>query len=156
MGEPVQPRPIQRIFVVDDESTIASSLTAILNMRGYRARFFINPVEALAAARRDQPDLLISDVVMPELSGVDLAIQLKEQCPSCKVLLFSGQAATTDFLREARQQGHSFEVLAKPIHPNALLARIDHLITSAVSQVVVDRPATVQPVTVQLKAQILS
>jgi DNA-binding NtrC family response regulator len=147
----VESRPIPHIFVVDDERNIASSLTAILNMSGYRARFFVNPVEALAAARKEQPDLLISDVVMPELSGVDLAIQLKEQCPSCKVLLFSGQAATTDFLREARQQGHSFEVLAKPIHPNALLARIHHLHTSVVSQVFVDCPATVQPETVQLE-----
>jgi CheY-like chemotaxis protein len=125
-------------------------------MCGYRVRFFINPIEALAAARKEQPDLLISDVVMPELSGVDLAIQLKELCPSCKVLLFSGQAATTDFLREARQQGHSFEVLAKPIHPNALLARIDHLNASGVSQVFVERPRTVKPATVQLEAQILS
>jgi FixJ family two-component response regulator len=77
---------IPPILVVDDERTIASSLTSILNMSGYRARFFINPVEAL----------------VPELSGVDLAIRLKELCPSCKVLLFSGQAATTDLLREAR------------------------------------------------------
>ena len=71
---------IPHVFVVDDERTIASSLTAILNMSGYRARFFINPVEALKAARTDQPDVLISDVVMPELSGVDLAIRLKELC----------------------------------------------------------------------------
>jgi DNA-binding NtrC family response regulator len=136
----MEPRSISHIFVVDDERAIASSLTAILNMSGYKARFFINPVAALEAARKDQPDLLISDVVMPELSGVDLAIQLKEQCPLCKVLLFSGQAATADLLQEARERGYSFEVLSKPVHPNALLARIKHLNTSAVSYVCADRP----------------
>ena len=71
-----------------------------------------------------RPDLLISDVVMPQLSGIDLAIRVKEQCPACKVLLFSGQAQTADLLEVARIQGHDFELLAKPIHPADLLARI--------------------------------
>jgi CheY-like chemotaxis protein len=70
------------------------------------------------------PDLIIADVVMPELSGIDLAIRLRELCPTCKVLLFSGQAQTEDLLETARRQGHHFEVLAKPIHPNDLLSEI--------------------------------
>jgi YesN/AraC family two-component response regulator len=43
----------------------------------------------MSAAQADIPDLLISDVVMPDLSGVDLAIQMKVRHPACKVLLFS-------------------------------------------------------------------
>jgi DNA-binding response OmpR family regulator len=115
---------ISRVFVIDDERVIASTLGTILKLNGYDASSFVNPLEALEAARTGGPDLLISDVVMPELSGVDLAVRLKEQCPTCKVLLFSGQAATTDLLEGAREQGHDFQVLAKPIHPTALLARI--------------------------------
>jgi CheY-like chemotaxis protein len=84
----------------------------------------VNSLEALDAARAVKPDLVIADVVMPGLSGIDLAIQLKELCPTCKVLLLSGQAQTADLLETARQQGHDFEVLAKPIHPTDLLARI--------------------------------
>ena len=69
-------------------------------------------------------DLLISDVLMPELSGIDLAIQTRELYPSCKVLLFSGQPAITGMLEAARANGHDFEVLAKPVHPGELLDRI--------------------------------
>jgi CheY-like chemotaxis protein len=115
---------ISSVFVVDDEQLIASTLTTILKLNGYDARCFTNPLEALDAARTLGPDLLISDVVMPELSGIDLAVRLKEECPACKVLLFSGQAMTIDLLQSARKQGHEFQVLAKPIHPTDLLARI--------------------------------
>jgi DNA-binding NtrC family response regulator len=117
-------RPVRQIFVVDDEKSIVSTLTAILNLSGYQARCFSNPLEALEAARTARPDLVISDVVMPELSGIDLAIQLREQCPECHVLLFSGQASTADLLMEARKRGYEFELLAKPVHPEDLLAKV--------------------------------
>jgi DNA-binding response OmpR family regulator len=115
---------ISTIFVVDDERVIASTLTTILQLNGYQARSFLNPLEALEAARTVKPDLVIADVVMPGLSGIDLAIQLKELCPTCKFLLLSGQAATADLLESAQRQGHDFAVIAKPIHPTDLLARI--------------------------------
>jgi DNA-binding response OmpR family regulator len=115
---------ISRVFVVDDDRVIASTTTAILRLSGYDARSFVNPLEALEAARIVQPDLVLADVVMPGLSGIDLAVRLKEQCPTCKVLLLSGQAETEDLLAAAREQGHDFQVLAKPIHPRDLLARI--------------------------------
>jgi DNA-binding response OmpR family regulator len=115
------------MFVVDDDRLIASTTTTILRLNGYEVRCFVNPLEALEAARTVRPDLVIADVVMPGLSGIDLAVRLKEQCPTCKVLLFSGQAATSDLLEAARGQGHEFKVLAKPIHPTDLLARIKDL-----------------------------
>ena len=85
-----QPQRQPYVFVVDDEEVIASTLTTILQLHGgFRARSFTKPIEALEAARLEAPDLLISDVVMPQLSGIDLAIQVRESCPNCKVLLFS-------------------------------------------------------------------
>jgi DNA-binding NtrC family response regulator len=117
-----------RVFVVDDEDVIASSLAMILRFQGgFHARSFTNPLEALQAARLDAPDLLISDIVMPEMSGTDLAIQLRECCPDCKVLLFSGQAASTQLLQSAGEMGYSFEILIKPVHPADLLAKIQNV-----------------------------
>ncbi len=72
------------------------------------------------------PDLLISDVMMPQLSGVDLAIQTAESVPDCRILLFT--ASTEDLLRPARAQGHNFRLLRKPVHPAQLLEEIDQLI----------------------------
>lgn len=115
------------VFVVDDEPVIASTLAAILKLHGYSATSFTNPLEALAAARLRAPDLVISDVVMPGLSGVDLAIQLKVQCPDCRILLISGQATTEDLLKGARSQGHAFLLLPKPVHPSLMLLSIGAL-----------------------------
>jgi CheY-like chemotaxis protein len=77
-----------RIFVVDDEPVIASTLAAILTLHGYSATSFTSPQEALNAARWMAPDLLISDVAMPGISGIDLAIQMKAQYPECKNFSF--------------------------------------------------------------------
>jgi CheY-like chemotaxis protein len=114
-----------RVFVVDDEKTIASTTTTILQLSGYEARSFANSLEALETAQIDCPDLVLSDVMMSELTGIDLAFRLKEICPVCKIILFSGQTkTTTDLLEAARREGHEFTVLAKPIYPTELLARI--------------------------------
>jgi DNA-binding response OmpR family regulator len=128
----VSSKTVPRIFVVDDEPVISSTLAAIFNMNGYLARSFTDPIEALAAAQSDAPDLLISDVTMPGLSGVDLAIQMRARHPMCKILLFSGQARTLDLLENARVQGHDFHLLLKPVHPTELLAEMGTLRDGAV------------------------
>jgi DNA-binding response OmpR family regulator len=64
-------------------------------------------------------------VVMPGMSGIDLAVEIKDRFPACRVLLFSGQAATSDLLATARGRGHDFDVLPKPVHPKDLLARLE-------------------------------
>jgi DNA-binding NarL/FixJ family response regulator len=53
----------------------------------------------------DAPSLLITDVNMPEMNGIELAIQFKLICPLCKVLLFSGHLATEDLIQIARAEG---------------------------------------------------
>jgi DNA-binding NtrC family response regulator len=123
-GHIVSSGPVPRIFVVDDEYVIASTLALILNRNGFSARPFTRPLEALAAAQSDVPDLLISDVAMPGLSGIDLAIQMRAQYPGCKILLFSGHAATLDLFEDACNRGHDFHLLLKPVHPSKLLSEI--------------------------------
>ncbi|HEY1805845.1 MAG TPA: response regulator [Terracidiphilus sp.] len=116
------------VYVVDDERLIAQTLGMILTQSGFTASAFEDPYRALeAAAAGPVPDLLISDVVMPGMSGIDLGVQFRREYPTCKVLLFSGQAATADMLASAKEQGHEFEVLAKPVHPSDLLAKLRSL-----------------------------
>jgi DNA-binding NtrC family response regulator len=105
-------------------TSLASTLAVILNRNGFSARPFTRPLEALAAALSDVPDLLISDVAMPRLSGIDLAIQMRAQHPDCKILLFSGHAGTLDLFEDARNRGHDFHLLLKPVHPSKLLSEI--------------------------------
>jgi len=103
---------------------IATTVGLVLNSEGYEAHTFELPLEALEAARELAPDLLLSDVMMPVLSGIELAIQMRERCPDCKVLLFSGHPSTTAYLEAARAKGHDFRALAKPVHPTDLLENI--------------------------------
>jgi DNA-binding response OmpR family regulator len=112
------------VVVVDDERVIAETLSTILNSSGFTAKYFINPLEALESARTEPPELLISDIMMPQLSGIDLAMRLRAQCPSCNILLFSGQTDTADLLTPPRARGHDFPVLLKPVHPSILLRTI--------------------------------
>ena len=114
----------RRIFVVDDEPIISKSLAAILNHAGFDAQAFEDGPTAVIAAEAKSPDLLITDVVMPMMTGIELGIIFRNRWPDCKILLFSGQASTADLLASASQQGYDFEVLAKPIHPKDLLAKL--------------------------------
>jgi DNA-binding NtrC family response regulator len=116
------------VFVVDDEGLIANTLAMILNQTGFAANAFEDPFRALdAAAGGLVPDLLITDVIMPGMTGIDLAVKFRAEYPGCKILLFSGQAATADMLATAKLHGHNFEVLAKPVHPSDLLAKLRDL-----------------------------
>jgi DNA-binding NtrC family response regulator len=114
-----------RIFVVDDEEVIVKTLAIILQNSGFDATPFTEPLKALEASRSYTPDLLISDVVMPEINGIELAIQLLQICPECKVLLFSGQANTQVILETAQANGHDFEIISKPVHPTDLLRKVN-------------------------------
>jgi len=113
------------IFVVDDEKIICQTLAAILSQAGFDARAFENAQSAIDAATFGAPDLMITDVVMPEMTGIDLAILFRARWPKCKVILFSGQASTADLLEAARKDGYEFDILAKPVHPKDLLAKLE-------------------------------
>lgn len=113
-----------KVLVADDERVIADTLAIILNQSGFDATAVYTGERAVEIARTLQPDMLISDVIMTDLNGIDAAIRIREMLPGCKILLFSGQAATADLLDRARNQGHEFEILAKPVHPQDLLARL--------------------------------
>ena len=113
------------VFVVDPEPVIASSLAAMLRLGGFSASTFTNPLEALASALIETPDLLVSDVMMSELSGVELATQIKALCPTCKVLLFSGEAKNVDFLYDAERVSENFHILPKPVFPSDVLKAIN-------------------------------
>lgn len=112
------------VFVVDDEVVIAQTLAVILNQAGFQASAYDHPNKAIAARAELVPDLLISDVMMPGMTGIELAIHFRQARPGCKVLLFSGQAATADLLEKAREQGYDFDLLSKPVHPADLLAKL--------------------------------
>jgi DNA-binding response OmpR family regulator len=113
-----------RVLIADDERVIANTLAIILNQAGFEARAVYSGEDAISALEGFRPDMLISDVIMTGKTGIETAIATRAKMPQCKVLLFSGQAATADLLEKARLEGHEFEILAKPVHPTDLLAKL--------------------------------
>lgn len=110
-----------RVLVVDDEKAVADSTILVFRQFGYEAEAVYSAEEALAAVQHLHPDLLVADVMMSGMNGIELAIRLCDEMPHCKTLLFSGQADTANLLEEARQRGFEFEILAKPVLPAELI-----------------------------------
>jgi CheY-like chemotaxis protein len=113
-----------KVLVADDERVIADTLAMILNQSGFEARAVYSGERALELALIFEPAMLITDVIMGDLNGIDTAIRMRDLLPDLKILLFSGQAATADLLERARAQGYDFEILAKPVHPQDLLTKL--------------------------------
>ncbi len=111
------------IFIVNDEPIIADTLALILRGNDFDARSFYSSEAALGAAESSAPHLVICDVAMPAMTGIELAIYFRACYPTCKVLLFSGQANTANRLQNIYAQRYDFEVLNKPAYPADFLAK---------------------------------
>jgi CheY-like chemotaxis protein len=118
----VSPMPSKKVLIVDDEKAIADTLAKILNQSGFSAQAVYDGKSALHQIHLDCPEILLSDVIMPGMNGVDAAKLAVAECPTLKVLFISGQAASLDLVENAKHLGFAFQLLAKPIEPEELIA----------------------------------
>lgn len=109
------------ILIVDDDPAITESLSLIFEKHGYEVRAALSAESAIEIIARWEPDLAILDVMLPCMNGIDLAMVLKANRPSCHLVLFSGHADTPALMEEAAKRGNMFEILAKPVHPLFML-----------------------------------
>ena len=112
------------ILVVDDEQLVADSLVRVLNRVGFNAFPLYSGSDAVEQATQRPYDVLICDVVMAGMTGIDAAIEICKAIPNCKVLLMSGDPLTMDILKDAHERGHDFDILAKPVHPSVIIDRL--------------------------------
>jgi CheY-like chemotaxis protein len=115
------------ILVVDDQQLVADTTAEILNKHGFRAICAYDGGTAVQMAAKLRPDYLLTDVLMPSMTGVELAIAIRRMLPSTKILLFSGQAGISDILRQGAEEGYVFPLVPKPIHPEKLIAQLREL-----------------------------
>lgn len=114
-----------KILVVDDEPKIAHTLVDILRGEGHDAISVSNGKSALEWAVKVIPDVILSDVIMPGVNGIEAAKEILRCLPHCRIILFSGQASSSDILEQDRAEGYSFGLLAKPVSPEVLLSAIN-------------------------------
>jgi len=111
----------KKILVVEDEAVVLHTLQLILRQNGYEVRGARDGAEALAMATAFAPDILLCDINLPDMDGIRIALNVKGSVPDCRVVLLSGEITSSELLEEARNEGHHFEVLAKPTEPQQLL-----------------------------------
>jgi len=119
----------QKVLIVDDEIWTSDTLATIFTIAGYEARAAYSAEQALEIIAEWQPALVILDVVLPKMNGIELAIELAGRRPSCQMLLFSGNPNTAQIAQAAAQSGHPFEILEKPVHPDFMLQKAGQLLS---------------------------
>lgn len=112
------------MLVADDELGVANTLKEILTQAGFQTMAVYGGQAAVKIALEWRPNLLLTDVMMPDLNGIEAAIQIAQRLPACRILLLSGHGVVQDLATEARERGYSFPVLLKPIHPLELIETI--------------------------------
>ena len=119
-----------KVLIVDDEHAIANSLAFILDLQGFMTRTAYSGEEGIELAYIFRPDILVSDVFMGGMTGLEAALEVKTRDPYCEILLMSGNIPEVQELQNCLDDGRQFEILAKPIHPLDLLAKLRSLVRS--------------------------
>lgn len=114
-----------RVLVVDDQKDLADTLAAMLSANGCTAKAVYSGADAVTAARTMRPHLLLTDIAMPGLNGLDTAIRIRRFLPTCKVLLISGNAKSVELWQSTRRKGFHFDLLMKPVAPEEMLAKLN-------------------------------
>jgi len=112
------------VLVADDELLIRATIVEILRSEGYDAVGVQDGMAAVECAAKLSPDVFLTDVSMPRMNGIDAAKHIRQSFPTTRVICFSGHAASSELLAQARQEGNEFEFLAKPIRPATLIQTI--------------------------------
>ncbi len=98
----------ETILIVDDEESIRTSLGGILEDEGYKTLFAVDGVEALAIARQEAPDLVLLDIWMPRMDGLETLQKLKEQYPELTVIMMSGHGTIETAVRSTKLGAYDF------------------------------------------------
>jgi DNA-binding response OmpR family regulator len=118
----------KKVLIVDDERLIRDLVTFRLESKGFEIVYAENGKQAMERLEQEQPDLLVLDIMMPEMSGIDVcrAIKSKPETRHIKVILLTARVQDTDETEGLAAGADLY--LTKPFRPNNLLAKIEALL----------------------------
>ena len=102
-AETASRRGTPTILVVDDQQLLADTTALVLNRSGFRAERAYSGHSALEMALQLRPDYLLTDILMPGMNGVELAIAVRKELPATTIILISGQAGITEIVQHAQE-----------------------------------------------------
>ena len=117
-----------RILLAEDEDSMRAFLKRALERAGHDVEAVGDGVDALAALIADRFDLLLADIVMPGLDGIELARRASDDDPAMRVVLITGFAAVA--LRAHSEAPSAAQVLTKPIHLRDLVSQVDDILAA--------------------------
>jgi CheY-like chemotaxis protein len=122
---------MQKILLIDDDPLVRRTIERILQKNGYQVHLAADGLEGLRTFRTLQPDLVITDLIMPVKEGLDTIRLLRTWSPEAKIIAISGggRVANTDLLAEAAVLGASV-VIAKPFELDELLVKVSNCLAA--------------------------
>ncbi len=112
-----------KVLVVDDEPEFASTLAERLKLRGFDATAVTCGEDALTSLHSDTPDVVLLDLKMPDMSGIDILSEIKDYDPSVEVIILTGHGSATD--RDVGMKGGAFDYIMKPVDISELVSKIE-------------------------------
>jgi DNA-binding NtrC family response regulator len=110
------------VLVIDDDRVLADTLSDILRKHGFKPVALYSGEEALDLAGRFRPDVVLSDIRMSRLDGIEAAKGIRILHPQCRIILFTANAASKAEIELI--QGLGFEFLPRPLHPELVLTAL--------------------------------
>lgn len=124
---------LKNLLIVDDDEHIRCLFGQFLGRHDYNIKLASDGKEALDILKNYYPDLLVTDVLMPNIEGLELILKAKNLCPNIKIIALSGGGVVDadQCLQFAGGVGAD-KVFAKPIRPNLLLQAINDLLSKSI------------------------
>jgi len=117
---------MKRILVIDDDPELLDVLSHVLSQAGYQVATAADGRQASALYRSHTPDIVITDIYMPDRDGLEALMELRRDFPRVKVIAMSGGISNQEMLQVASALGAS-RTLAKPFEPAELLSAVAQL-----------------------------
>jgi len=120
-----------KILVIDDDAIVRETVAQVLEVSGHKVLSAEDGRRGVAAFHSELPDLVITDIIMPEQEGIQTITEIRRIAPGAKIIAISGggRIGNVDFLKMARHLGAS-DVIAKPFDPDELASRVDRCLAA--------------------------
>jgi two-component system chemotaxis response regulator CheY len=118
-----------RILVIDDDEITRCLIEELLLCAGHQVLVAANGVSGMRLLSKEQPDLVITDILMPDQDGLGLIMAVRRERPAAKIIAISGGGAlgSLDLLMSARRLGAD-DTLTKPVMPDELLESVNRFL----------------------------